>query len=99
MNQLKNLVDLLDGYSYDAISYQVVYAENDNNLWDINVKASYKRVSENLPSILDIVERLEKYTENWKVQEVKKNNSINIPKIGLYSITVKYMGGNNEEKN
>lgn len=101
MNQMKNIVEILDGYSFDDISYQVVHAECDNNVWDITIKASYKRVSEKLPSILDVVDRLEGYRGNgyWKVQEIKKNNCTEIQNIGLYSITLKYIGGNNEEKN
>ena len=85
MNELKDLVQRLDGLSIESIGFMILKATKNNALWSLKVQGYYKKLddstSEDTISILPLVERIENKYDNklkWKIlhAEVTKGNNI-----------------------
>ena len=101
MNELKDLVDMLDGLSCDNTGFMILKATKDQVCWHLRVQGYHKELEffsiESSISVFSLVEKIEdEYSSNskkWKVlkvEELKEN---------LYDLTVKYQGGNKNEEN
>lgn len=101
MNELKDLVNMLDGFSCDNTGFMILRATKDQDCWYLRIQGYYKELdfftTESSISVFNLVDRIEgEYSSNskkWKVLKVEelKNN--------LYDLTVKYQGGNKSEEN
>ena len=103
MNDLRDLVYILDGFSIENTGFRILEAKKGGDFWSLKVQGYCKELADSTSgdpiSTLTLVARIEnKYNTDsskakWKVLKVEelKNN--------LYDLTVKYQGGNKSEEN
>lgn len=101
MNELKDLVNMLDGFSRDNTGFMVLRATKNQDCWYLRIQGYHKELefftAERPFSVFSLVERIEdEYSSNakkWKVLKVEELKG------NLYDLTVKYQGGNKNEEN
>lgn len=102
MNDLKELVYILDGFSIENTGFMILEAHKDGDFWSLKVQGYCKELadstSEDPISTLTLVERIEnKYNSNetkWKVLKVEELED------NMYNLTVKkYLEDNKNEEN
>ena len=103
MNDLRDLVYILDGFSIENTGFMVLEAHKGGDFWNLKVKGYCKELadstSEDPISTLTLVERIEdKYNSNektWKVLKVEELEG------NMYNLTVKKYreDSKNEENN
>ena len=100
MNDLKDLVIALDGYSVDKTGFEITSAYKESgDFWSLSVKA-YKKEGENYTSesnvsMLTLVDRIEskygKYDYKWAVVKVQELTT------GSFELTVKKVTDEKED--
>ena len=103
MNDLKDLVIALDGYSVDKTGFEITSAYKESgesgDFWSLSVKA-YKKEGENYTSesnvsMLTLVDRIEskygKYDYKWAVVKVQELTT------GSFELTVKKVEDEKED--
>ena len=103
MNDLRDLVYILDGFSIENTGFMVLEAHKGGDFWSLKVQGYCKELadstSEDPISTLTLVERIEnKYNSNekkWKVLKVEELEG------NMYNLTVKKYreDSKNEENN
>ena len=103
MNDLRDLVYILDGFSIENTGFMVLEAHKGGDFWSLKVQGYCKELadstSEDPISTLTLVERIEdKYNSNekkWKVLKVEELEG------NMYNLTVKKYreDSTNEENN
>lgn len=103
MNDLRDLVYILDGFSIENTGFMVLEAHKGGDFWSLKVQGYCKELtdstSEDPISTLTLVERIEnKYNSNekkWKVLKVEELED------NMYNLTVKKYreDSKNEENN
>lgn len=101
MNELKDLVNMLDGFSCDNTGFMILRATKDQDCWYLRIQGYHKDLesftTESSFSVFSLVEKIEdEYSTNakkWKVLKVEELT------YNLYDLTVKYKGGNKNEEN
>lgn len=112
MNELKDLVNMLDGFSCDNTGFMILSATKDQDCWYLRAAKDqdcwYLRVqgyhkeleffsTESSFSVSSLVEKIEgEYSTNAKKWKVLKVEEL---KNNLYDLTVKYQGDNKNEEN
>ena len=102
MNELKDLVNMLDGLSCDNTGFMILRATKDQDCWYLRAQGYHKELesfsTESSFSVFSLVEKIEGgYSTNSKKWKVLKVEEL---KDNFYDLTIKYQGGNkNEEKN
>ena len=100
MNDLKDLVIAVDGYSFDKTGFEITEAHKENvDLWSLSVKA-YKKEGENNTSesdvsMLTLVDRIESkygtYDYKWTVVKAEELTT------GSFALTVKKVTDEKED--
>ena len=101
MNELKDLVNKLDGFSCDNTGFKVLRANKNQDYWDLIVQGYHKDLdffsAKSSTSVFTLVDRIEdEYSnkpEKWKVLKVEELED------NIYNLTVKYQGDNKNEEN
>ena len=102
MNDLRDLVYILDGFSIENTGFMVVEAHKGGDFWSLKVQGYCKELadstSEDSISTLTLVERIEnKYNSSekkWKVLKVEELED------NMYNLTVKkYLEDSKNEEN
>lgn len=102
MNDLRDLVYMLDGFSIENTGFMILEAKKGGDFWSLKVQGYCKELadstSEDPISTLTLVERIEnKYNSNetkWKVLKVEELED------NMYNLTVKkYLEDNKNEEN
>ena len=101
MNELKDLVNMLDGFSCDNTGFMILKATKDQFCWYLRVQGYHKELesfsTESSFSIFSLVEKIEGgYSTNSKKWKVLKVEGL---KDNFYDLTIKYQGGNKNEEN
>ena len=103
MNDLRDLVYILDGFSIENTGFRILEAHKGGDFWSLKVQGYCKELadstSEDPISTLTLVERLEnKYNSNEKKWKVLKVEEL---KDNMYDLTVKKYreDSKNEENN
>lgn len=100
MNDLRDLVNILDGFCIENTGFMIVEAHKDGDFWILKVQGYCKEIadpnSEDPISILTLVERIEnKHNEKkWKALKVEKLED------NMYNLIIKkYQGDSKNEEN
>ena len=101
MNELKDLVNKLDGSCVENTGFMVLEANKDKDFWYLKVQGYNKDLdfatTESSISAFSLIKRFEEEynfkLKKWKVLKVEELED------NLYDLTVKYQGGNKNEEN
>lgn len=101
MNELKDLVNKLDGSCVENTGFRVLEAYKDKDFWYLRVQGYNKDLdfatNESSISAFSLMMRFEEeYSfklKKWKVLKVEELED------NIYKLTVKYLGGNKNEEN
>lgn len=101
MNELKDLVNKLDGSCVENTGFMILEANKDKDFWYLKVRGYNKDLdfatTESSISAFSLMKRFEdeyfSKAKKWKVLKVEELED------NIYNLTVKYQGGNKNEKN